>query len=366
MNKDLKEKFGFTLGATHVSISHNTRRVAFTLAEVLITLGIIGIVSAMTIPTLVKKYQEITYNTSAEVFSQKLTEALKIMNIQSTLVGYTTTEDFVMELGKHLKIVNMCTNDKLLNCFADTVYYGGGTATPKKVDMSVIKISKNFGQPDWKTNIVGVQFANGTNALIAYNPTKSCTQNPVSNLVTGEDCLAILYDTSGDKLPNTSGKDLRANSNVTILNGCAFEIGKTCYMTVPFVPEPVTKAECEQMIKDNYGIKNCRFDDDYWAGAVKACGGVNKLPTAEQLAELANYIYNTNNIGAKVEVADLKLDENKAKALGFKLNSAGEFFVWANKEYSNTYSYIQYFYPNSTKWDEPPRTGSTYQTICLE
>ena len=107
MNKDLKEKFGFTLGATHVSISHNTRRVAFTLAEVLITLGIIGIVSAMTIPTLVKKYQEITYNTSAEVFSQKLTEALKIMNIQSTLVGYTTTEDFVMELGKHLKIVNM-------------------------------------------------------------------------------------------------------------------------------------------------------------------------------------------------------------------------------------------------------------------
>ena len=78
MNKDLKEKFGFTLGATHVGISHNiggafhrfvesfthvgishnTRRVGFTLAEVLITLGIIGIVSAMTIPTLVKNYQK--------------------------------------------------------------------------------------------------------------------------------------------------------------------------------------------------------------------------------------------------------------------------------------------------------------------
>ena len=80
MNKDLKEKFGFTLaeGATHVGISHNiggtlhrfvdsfthvgishnTRRVAFTLAEVLITLSIIGIVSAMTIPNLISKYQE--------------------------------------------------------------------------------------------------------------------------------------------------------------------------------------------------------------------------------------------------------------------------------------------------------------------
>ena len=78
MYKDLKEKFGFTLGATHVGIFNNTRRVAFTLAEgathvgifnntrrvgftlaeVLITLGIIGIVSAMTIPTLVKEYKK--------------------------------------------------------------------------------------------------------------------------------------------------------------------------------------------------------------------------------------------------------------------------------------------------------------------
>ena len=60
MNKDLKEKFAFTLaeGATHVGIFNNTRRVGFTLAEVLITLGIIGIVSAMTIPTLLNNYRQ--------------------------------------------------------------------------------------------------------------------------------------------------------------------------------------------------------------------------------------------------------------------------------------------------------------------
>ena len=45
-------------GATHVDMSDNIRRVAFTLAEVLITLGIIGIVAAMTIPTLIANYQE--------------------------------------------------------------------------------------------------------------------------------------------------------------------------------------------------------------------------------------------------------------------------------------------------------------------
>ena len=44
--------------ATHVSMSNNNRRVAFTLAEVLITLGIIGIVAALTIPTLMSNYRE--------------------------------------------------------------------------------------------------------------------------------------------------------------------------------------------------------------------------------------------------------------------------------------------------------------------
>ena len=34
------------------------KKAAFTLAEVLITLGIIGIVAAMTIPTLISNYQE--------------------------------------------------------------------------------------------------------------------------------------------------------------------------------------------------------------------------------------------------------------------------------------------------------------------
>jgi len=40
---------------------------AFTLAEVLITLAIIGVVAAMTIPTLVANYQEKSWNTAASV-----------------------------------------------------------------------------------------------------------------------------------------------------------------------------------------------------------------------------------------------------------------------------------------------------------
>ena len=77
------------------------RKHAFTLAEVLITLAIIGVVAAMTIPTLVAYNQEKGWDTSSTVFQRKLGEALSIMNTQQTLSGLGTTENFVAELGKH-------------------------------------------------------------------------------------------------------------------------------------------------------------------------------------------------------------------------------------------------------------------------
>ena len=46
------------------------RRVAFTLAEVLITLGIIGVVAALTIPSLIAKYQDkVLINQTKKAFS---------------------------------------------------------------------------------------------------------------------------------------------------------------------------------------------------------------------------------------------------------------------------------------------------------
>ena len=53
------KKTAFTLaeGATHVAHWNNSRKIAFTLAEVLITLGIIGVVAALTIPTLMANHR---------------------------------------------------------------------------------------------------------------------------------------------------------------------------------------------------------------------------------------------------------------------------------------------------------------------
>ena len=54
----------------------------FTLAEVLITLAIIGVVAAMTIPTLVAEYNQKSWDTASTVFNRRLGEALAMMNTQ--------------------------------------------------------------------------------------------------------------------------------------------------------------------------------------------------------------------------------------------------------------------------------------------
>ena len=82
---DFKKKAAFTLaeGATHVDMSDNIRRVAFTLAEVLITLGIIGVVAAMTIPTLIANYQEKQTVTALKKAYSTLSQAYKMATVEN-------------------------------------------------------------------------------------------------------------------------------------------------------------------------------------------------------------------------------------------------------------------------------------------
>ncbi|MDR1168027.1 MAG: type II secretion system GspH family protein, partial [Heliobacteriaceae bacterium] len=54
---------------------------AFTLAEVLITLTVIGIVAALTMPALMANWQEKSYSTAKEVFDRRLEEATRQMNV---------------------------------------------------------------------------------------------------------------------------------------------------------------------------------------------------------------------------------------------------------------------------------------------
>ena len=354
----------------------NSIRKGFTLAEILITLGIIGVVAAMTIPTLVANFQDRSFSSAATTFERKLGEALKVMNSQSSLAGFDSTEDFIDELSKHFKITRTCTNHKLEDCFAKEILWGSGNAKTETIDVAVIKTTKNFGLKEWQnSNIIGVQFADGINALIAYN--KDASQDPYSNQIIslssfsnnnsrnislGTDAFAILYDTNGFKSPNKSSKDLRSINVAKLGSGCYAEIGSLCIANEPFIPNPVTKEECNQMKTEGYGITSCNFETDYWAGAVKMCGGVSKMASMAQLAEIASYVYNTNDIGAKQNVTDVTFDSIKAAELG--LPSAG-FYIWSSDESSGSFALRRVFSANYTSSLDTYRKTANQLAVCL-
>ena len=75
----------FTLaeGATHVGICDNIGKSAFTLAEVLITLAIIGVVAVMTIPTLISDYQKQVTVTKLKVTYSTINQALRLSAIDN-------------------------------------------------------------------------------------------------------------------------------------------------------------------------------------------------------------------------------------------------------------------------------------------
>ena len=75
----LRKKAAFTLaeGATHVATSNKIRRAAFTLAEVLITLGIIGVVAALTIPTLMANHRKTVIETRLAKFYSTMNQAVQ-------------------------------------------------------------------------------------------------------------------------------------------------------------------------------------------------------------------------------------------------------------------------------------------------
>lgn len=351
-------------------ISLSKSKIAFTLAEMLITLGIIGIVAVLVIPALVKNYQTRVWDKASSVFAMKLEEALKVMNTQEKLAGYSNTEDFVNELSRQIKITKICKMDDLTSCFEDKVYWG---VDNEEIEINDIKDAKNFGHDDWGTDIVGVMFGNGTTGLIAYNP--GCKQDPYSNQIDGTSCLAILYDTNAYKNPDTQNKDLRS-INVISLKGssCAIRLSDGTCLTTPFQPEAMTEAECVEE-KDKLGIDNCKFSStgrDCWAGAVRACGGVKNMPTKDNLRTLAQDLYPGTDINSD-ELIYGNRDSDLAASMGF---IDRRFFIWSAEEaaysgdYSYRYSYVRSFLPDRTVYMTSNSALDSYMlnpiyTVCL-
>ena len=359
---------------THFTHLITSQKSAFTLAETLITLAIIGVVAAITIPSLVKNYNEKAWSTAQKVFTERLEVATRQMNTEEKLAGYSSTMDFVNELKKYIKITRVCDNNNITKCFNKEVIWNEGE---DPIDMSTIKNAASLGQDDWDTDTVAVQFANGVNAIIAYNP--NTTQDPFNNqFAATSKSMAILYDVSGNKNPNTNGKDIgKINvENLAGITGCMIpELADTMCISQILAPgtgySPMTLDECNQAVADGeLGIQACQYNDDYWAGAVKACGGINNMPTMAQLGELATYVYNHDStIGAQQDISSgLTLDTTKASQFlsASPGSSSGWFYVWSGQEGSSYGAYFRGFGSTDTYWYNANRNHSYHLAVCLD
>ena len=331
------------------------KRFAFTLAEVLITLGIIGVVAALTVPTLMQNITNKQFESGDKVFTNKLKESLKVMNTQQVLRGHKTTEAFMEEFKKHHKINHVCI-DNPTQCFPKTVSWG-----EEEVDLDYVKIANDIvqyseGEESWGTKVVGVQFGNGVSGLLAYNP--KCKANPFDMESDVMHCIALVYDLNANATPNQYGKDLKTTANVKSLGSgsCVVKIGKTCVTKLRFEPSPISKAECEAN-KGSWGIENCPVDNDYWAGAVKACGHVSKLTSMADLAQIANYLYNVDSIGENTNLEGLTFDKEKGKELGItNIN----FYLWSDSVR------IRYFRNEKTAVYGNGRDGAGLYALCVK
>ncbi len=222
----------------------------FTLAEVLITLGIIGIVATVTMPALISDYRKKVNETASMVFENRLEQALQQMNIAEDLTGHTSTADFLTALKKYMKIIKTCASNEREACFA-----------PQINDLKVNEL-EFMGTKDWGTVVEAFVLQNGTTALIKYNT--NC-QSPGMAAKGRElrNCIAITYDTNGLKKPNTAGKDIGGNANfmIKLPSGLRITSGD-----VPFTPLNTCSKDSPY-----YRSNNTVCSNDYWAGAKKAC-----------------------------------------------------------------------------------------------
>ena len=330
----------------------NKSETAFTLAEVLITLSVIGIVAALTIPSMIENHNNKAWKTAKDLWDKKLVEATRQMNIDGVMTGVaSSTEDYMNYFKKYVKVIKTCENDKLENCYATKFVQTGDKET--EVEVSSLTTASTLGQKDWGTNTMGFVIADGTTVVMAYNPNCSSVDPFSQEGQSGQvGCMSMLIDVNGKKGPNRVGDDIELK-NATI-STCDMKFQDKCIAASDIYPTTAINT-CD-------GSGNEEWDDrgtdqynycstNHWAGAKKACADNGmRLPTSQELADVATYIYKQedNPIGAQESRYDITPDASRATELNW---STTDWFYWSSEPIGSGYAYSRYFYSSRSTWN---------------
>lgn len=191
-------KLGFTLaeGATHVNLPPTRIRFGFALAEVLIALGIIGIVAAMTIPTLMTKLK---YKREAALLKENysILQQMKLRANDEGAMSALPDSDNMQQLKNwfttymlpHVKVSKVCYGTK--GCW-----------------------SQNAKNSSGQIYVSSERCGNGDVSFILFNGTNVClddfTDSRFGVIGNGGTMIGLLVDVNGNAKPNKFGEDIFA------------------------------------------------------------------------------------------------------------------------------------------------------------
>lgn len=197
--------------------SLTARKTAFTLAEVLITLGIIGVVAAMTLPTLIQQHQKQVYVTqlkkslstvqnmvtkitadegASDLFSTSLFDGMWVQGKENCEDSYGDTSGLDNIVPKYIKTVKICSNSECDIKYGYDSNNKGIISSHTSGGMYSTRELKGYYSND------GAIYYFGYVGYIIYD------ENSKPSLEQNSNGLVTCIDVNGEKGPNLKDRDL--------------------------------------------------------------------------------------------------------------------------------------------------------------
>ena len=207
----------------------------FTMAEILLSLTIIGVVAAITLPSLTGNINERTWNTQRKALYARMSQAIALMpalngfgsfveDENGSVVTDTATAIFLSEFSKVLKIDNMCEKGHFEDCGIVSKFNPMNGTSHINMPQTLYELNSRFvisynnaSFSAYNTNAVAFETQNGESIVAYYNSkckteylneTGSIWGTQVYGIPQSTMCVNFIYDLNGNRGPNTVGKDI--------------------------------------------------------------------------------------------------------------------------------------------------------------
>lgn len=190
-----------------------SKKYAFTLAEVLITLGIIGIVAAMTIPTLIANYKEKELITRNKQAYSLVTQALNRIKADSSSMVLTDTINpngdsakVIADLSKYFKGSKVNNSRYNLKYVKPVENVTTNTNSSSQMEVPNLRLTNGMIiginlRPDCRREYTCTKYNEDGSAKLDENG------NPIQGTCVEKYCAKFIVDVNGENLPNQIGRD---------------------------------------------------------------------------------------------------------------------------------------------------------------